>query len=167
MASQTHRSLDELRVVPGGADGEGHILSLASCGCLLQGAAAEFRLAEAHPLLECNAGRHRHGGHRCEDRSEFTTMQFPDAQAPVGEDEAEQVRSYVRLGAVTLSRPITYPACPVRASARGQASAPAHWPGTLQLFAPPGRWIGQTRARRGAGQWRRRMLAAISSGRLW
>ena len=63
MASQTHRSLDELRIVSGGADGEGHILSLGNCGRLSQGAAAEFRLAEAHALLECNAGRHRHGGH--------------------------------------------------------------------------------------------------------
>ena len=82
MASQTHRSLNELRIVPGGADGEGHILSLGSCSCLLQGAAAEFRLAEAHALLECDAGGHRHGGHRCEIVRNFTTKQF-QAQAQV------------------------------------------------------------------------------------
>ena len=78
----THRSLDKLRVVSGGADGEGHILSLGNCGCLLQGAAAEFRLAEAHALLECDAGRHRHGGHRCENVRNLRREQF-QAQARV------------------------------------------------------------------------------------
>ena len=98
MASQTHRSLDELRVVSGGADGEGHILSLGRCGCLLQGAAAEFRLAEAHPLLECNAGRHRDGGHRCEIRLFGIRKEaIPKRPGSGREDEAEQLRSCVRL----------------------------------------------------------------------
>ena len=139
----THRSLDKLRVVSGGADGEGHILSLGNCGCLLQGAAAEFRLAEAHALLECDAGRHRHGGHRCENVRNLRREQF-QAQARVERMRRSscgpacvwrrdnEAPGYIPLPARCVPLPAGRPSRPLIGQVHSRRSL------------RPGAWIGQT-----------------------